>query len=189
MSRKKDNAEIIFFKESVLKIAELLFDKPNITFHIRGLAKAAGVSTTAVVRAVEELQKHEIIIVEKTAVTTNVKANVESEAYRFYKKIINLYRLERYKITSTLKEIYRAKAMVLFGSFAKGEDVEESDVDILVLTNHKDTRDISDYLAECEKRLNRRINLQVLSSLEKSSPEFKNAIANGIVLHGYVKVV
>lgn len=187
MSRKKDKRKILFFRESVFKIAELLFNKPNTTFHIRWLAKAAGVSTTAVVRTLEEL--HEIIIVEKTAITTNVKANVESEAYRFYKRILNLYRLERFNIIQTLKDTYKAKTIVLFGSFAKGEDEEESDIDILILTNHKEVPNISDYIAECEKLLNRRINFHILSSLEKSSSEFKNAIANGIVLHGYIKVI
>lgn len=187
MSRKKDKRKVLFFRESVFKVAELLFNRPNAAFHIRGLAKETGLSTTAVIRAVEELSG--FLIIEKTAITTNVKADVESEAYRFYKKIFNLYRLERYNIIQTLKNEYRAKAIVLFGSFAKGEDIEESDVDILILTSHKEAKDRGDYIAECEKLLNRRINLQVLSSLEKSSPEFKNAIANGIVLHGYVKVV
>lgn len=187
MSQKKDKGKILFFRESVFKVAELLFNRPNVTFHIRGLAKETGLSTTAVIQAVEELSG--FLIVEKTAITTNVKADVESESYRFYKKIFNLYRLERYGIIQTLKDAYRAKAIVLFGSFSKGEDIEESDVDILIVTSHKEARSIGNYIAECEKLLNRRINLHVLNSLEKSSPEFKNAIANGIVLHGYVKVL
>src|SRR3989344_1432213 len=187
MSQKKDNGKILFFRESVFKVAELIFNRPNATFHIRSLAKETGLSTTAIIQAVKELS--DFLIVEKTAITTNVKANVESEAYRFYKKIFNLYRLERYNIIQTLKDAYRAKTIVLFGSFAKGEDAEESDVDILILTSHKDVTGITDSIAEYERLLNRRINLHLLSSLEKSSSEFKNAIANGMVLHGYVKVI
>ncbi len=186
MSQKKDKGKILFFRESIFKVAELLFNRPNTVFHMRGLAKETGLSTTAVIQAVEELSA--FLKIEKTAITTNIKANQESEAYRFYKKIFNLYRLERYNVIQTLKDEYRAKAIALFGSFAKGEDVEESDVDILIITSRKET-DIGDYIAKCEKLLNRSINLHVLDSLEKSSPEFKNAIANGIVLHGYVKVV
>ena len=187
MSHKKDKGRILFFRESVFKVAEVIFNRPNTTFHIRGLAKETGLSTTAVIQAVEELSG--FLIVEKTTITTDVKADVESEAFLFYKKVFNLYRLERYTIIQTLKDAYRAKTIVLFGSFAKGEDVEDSDVDILILTSHKDATGISNYIAKCEKQLNRRINLHVLSSLENSSSEFKNAIANGIVLHGYVKVV
>src|SRR3989338_5228437 len=103
MSRKKDKGKILFFSESVFKVAELIFDRPNATFHIRGLAKETGLSTTAVIRAVEELYKFEIVTAEKTAITTNIKADVESEAYCFYKKIFNLYQLERYTIIQTLK--------------------------------------------------------------------------------------
>jgi predicted nucleotidyltransferase len=183
MSQKKDKGKILFFRESVFRVAELIFNRPNSTFHIRGLANETGLSTTAVIRAIEELSK--FLIVEKTAITTNIRANLESEAYRFYKKIFNLYRLERYLLVQELKDTYRAKAIVLFGSFARGEDVEESDIDILILTNHKKEIDLTAY----EKTLNRSINLHILKSLEKSSFEFKNAIANGIVLHGYLKVL
>ena len=69
----------------------------------------------------------------------------------------------------------------MFGSFAKGEDIEESDLDILILTSRK--ADISNFLQACEKEFNRKINLHILPSLEKSSYTFKNAVANGIVLH------
>ena len=189
MSRKKDKGKILFFRESIFKVAELLFNKPNTVFHIRGITKDIGISTTAVVRAVEELHKYRIVTVEKTAITTNIKADLESEQYRFYKKVFNLYRLERYNLIQTLKETYRARTIVLFGSFAKGEDVEESDLDLLILTNQKKTKEINNFLAKCEKVLNRPINIHVLGSLNKSFSEFKNAVANGIVLHGYLKVI
>ncbi|MBU0470749.1 MAG: nucleotidyltransferase domain-containing protein [Nanoarchaeota archaeon] len=185
MSRKKDKEKILFFRESVFKIAELIFNKPSTEFHIRGLAKLTGISTTAVARAIDELHYLDIVKVEKSPITTKIKVNLESESYRFYKKIFNLYRLERYKLIQTLKETYRAKTIVLFGSFAKGEDVEESDIDLLILTNHKEKIDLAAY----EKIFKRHINLHILNSLEKSSSEFKNAVANGIVLHGYLKVV
>lgn len=185
MSQKKDKTKILFFRESVFKVAEMIFNRPNAVFHIRGLAKETGVSTTGVVYAVEELKKYDIITVEKTTITTNIRANLESEVYRFYKKILNLYRLERYLLIQTLRDAYRAKTIVLFGSFSKGEDIEGSDIDILVLTNYKETIDLTVY----GKMLNRSINLHILKSLEKSSSEFKNAVANGIVLYGYLKVV
>jgi hypothetical protein len=44
-------------------------------------------------------------------------------------------------------------------------------------------------LAVYEKYFNRKINIHNLPSLEKSEKVFKNAVANGIVLHGYLKVI
>ena len=189
MLQKKDREKILFFRESSFKIARLIFDFPNQTFHIRGISKETGLSTTAIIRAVEELAKFRIAKVEKTELTTNIKADLESEAFRFYKKVFNLYRLERYMMIANLRESFAAETIILFGSFAKGEDIEESDIDILVISKRAADDELRKYLDICEKELNRKINLHVLPSLAKSSAEFKNAVANGIVLHGYLKVI
>ena len=187
MSQKKDKEKILFFRESSFKIAKFIFDYPNKTFHIRMLEKETGFSTTAIMKSIKDLESFRIITVEKTALTTNIKADINSEAYRFYKQVFNLYRLKRYSIVDNLINIFNnPKTIVLFGSFAKGEDIEESDIDILIISSFK-PEDIN--LAVYEKGLNRKINLHILNDLDKSSNEFKNAVANGIILHGYLKVI
>ena len=190
MSQKKDKNKIIFFKESIFRVAEIIFNYPNKTFHIRLLEKETGFSTTAVIDSIKELKKFDIIQIEETPLTTNIKANLESEAYRFYKIIFNLYRLKRYLFVDRLVEIFNnPEAIVLFGSFAKGEDIEESDIDILVISTQKNYENLDDSVNNFEKLTNRKINIHILPSLDKSSNEFKNAVANGIVLHGYLKVL
>ena len=154
------------------------------------LEKETGFSTTAVIDAIEELKKYNIITIEETPLTTNIKANLDSEAYRFYKLVFNLYRLKRYLFVDKLVEIFNnPEAIVLFGSFAKGEDIEESDIDILVISSQKNNENLEDFANLFEKELNRKINIHILPSLAKSSNEFKNAVANGIVLHGYLKII
>jgi len=187
MLLKKDNDRIILFKEPVFKVVELMFNYPNRTFHIRELAKETRFSTTAIVKAVNDLKRFRIIKVEKTNLTTNVKADLESEVCRFYKLVSNLYRLERYGLIWVLKETYKPEAISIFGSFAKGEDIEESDIDILIITSKKVYT--NNYIDEWERIFKRKINLHILPSLEKSSSEFKNAVANGIILYGYLKVI
>ena len=189
MLQKKDNS-ILFFNKSTFKAAELIFNNPNKTFHIRMIERETGLSTTAIKESVKKLHKFNIITIEKTPLTTNIKANLESEAYRFYKQVFNLYRLNRYNFIHNLVTYFNnPEAVVLFGSFAKGEDIEESDVDILVLSSSKTPQVLNKLIAGFEKELNRKINIHVLPSLNKSSKEFKNALANGIVLHGYLKVL
>ena len=187
MLQKKDKSSILFFTKNSFKIAELIFNYPNKTFHIRDLAKESGLSTTTVINSIEELNKFRIIKINKTKVTTDFKADLDSEAYTFYKKVFNLYRLERYLLIETLKDAFRPETIVLFGSFAKGEDIEESDIDILIITKNEYKEELS--FSTYEKMLNRKINLHILQSLDKSSDEFKNAVANGIVLYGYLKVI
>lgn len=190
MSQKKDKDSIIFFTKSTFHIAKLIFDYPNKTFHIRMLEKETGISTTAIIDSINKLREFDIVQIEETPLTTDIKANLESEAYRFYKVVFNLYRLERYGFVDNLIEIFNnPEAIVLFGSFAKGEDVEESDIDILIVSSQKNQENLEDFLNTFEKELNRKINIHILASLDKSPNEFKNAVANGIVLYGYIKIV
>ncbi len=184
MSQKKD--KILFFRESTFKVAELIFNYPHKTFHIRMLEKETGLSTTAVIKAAEELEYFKIIKVEKTPITTNIRADLESEAYRFYKMTFNIYRLKSYGFVDKLIKTFYPEAIVLFGSFAKGEDIENSDIDILIISHRKNNKELENLSIISEKRLNREMNAIVLPSLEKSAAEFKNAAANGIVLHGYL---
>ena len=190
MSQKRNKGKILFFRESTFRVAELIFNSPNKTFHIRMLEKETGFSTTAIKDSINELKEYKIITVEKTPLTTNIRADLGSEAYRFYKMAFNLYRLKRYTFVDNLAEIFNnPEAIVLFGSFAKGEDIEESDIDILVISSNEPKNDLKNFTHTFEKVFDRKINIHILNSLGKSSNEFKNAVANGIVLHGYLKVV
>ena len=119
MLLKKDKRKILFFRESVYKVAEKIFNEPNKSFHLRGISLSSGISTTAGVNAIKELEQYGIVKVEKTPITSNIKANQESDSYLFYKKIFNLYRLERYEVIKSIINTFRAKTVVLFGSFSK----------------------------------------------------------------------
>ena len=190
MSQKKDKKRIIFFTESGFKVARLIFNYPNKVFHIRMLERETRLSTTAVIDAIDKLHAFSIIKVKKTPLTKQISADLESDAYRFYKLVFNLYRLKRYLLIEKLVYFYNnPESITLFGSFSKGEDIEESDIDILVITSYKPDKKINKFIKTVEKEMNRRVNIHALSSLNKSAPEFKNAVANGIVLHGYLKVI
>ncbi len=173
------------FNNNLVKVVRIIFNYPNKSFHIRRLAKEAGVSTTTVSNVIDQLLKYKIVKIEKTEITTNIQADLESQTYFSYKRIFNLFRLEKTGFIRKLIKDYMPESIVLFGSFAKGEDIEESDIDILIIIK----KDISHDTDQLEKEFNRKVNLHILPNLDKSSLEFKNTIANGIVLHGYIKVV
>ena len=107
--------------------------------------------------------------------------------------IYNLHELFKNNIIDLFKvHFHNPECIVLFGSFAKGEDIEESDIDILLVSSLKEPKYkelYNKFMKSIEKEFNRKINLHILPSLEKSEKEFKNAVANGIVLYGYLKVI
>ncbi|MFB6100911.1 MAG: nucleotidyltransferase domain-containing protein [Candidatus Nanohalobium sp.] len=79
---------------------------------------------------------------------------------------------------------FRPNALVLFGSAARGEDTEESDIDILVVAEEK-TFDVEEY----ESEFQREINLQFMNEDELlENKEFANSLANGVVLKGFLRV-
>ncbi len=93
MLQKNNKEDLPFISRLAFKITELIFKYPNKTFHLRGIAKETCFSTTSVSRTITELEKFDIVVLEKTDITTNIRANLNSNTYAFYKRIFNLYLL------------------------------------------------------------------------------------------------
>ena len=89
-----------------------------------------------------------------------------------------------------MKEQYHEpEAMILFGSYAKGEDGPRSDIDLLIITPLKKEQELKRF----EKRLGRPIQLFLKSreDVEKmkiKNKELLNNWINGIVIEGYWEV-
>ena len=159
---KGEDASIIFSTKAGLQIAKLIFNYPHKSFHIRELARLTSFSTTAITKAIENLEKYKLIKVEMN-VAKEIKANIDSESYANYKLIFNIYRIMRYGLINTIKVfLNNPECIVLFGSFAKGEDIEESDIDLLIITNNKINSDLNPFITVWEKEFNRKINLHIL---------------------------
>lgn len=76
-------------------------------------------------------------------------------------------------------------AIIVFGSYARGEDTEDSDIDLYVETSSKKKPNLKKY----EDRLKREIQLFVYKDIHKiKNKELANNIINGIALNGYVEV-
>lgn len=195
MLQKKDYYLFnVFACGSTTELVEAkIFSNPHQSFHLRELSRLTDSSTTAVSKSIEELQEQRIIKVDQDAITKEIIADLESPTYRYHKLIYNLHELFKNNIISLFKiHFHNPECIVLFGSFAKGEDIEESDIDILVISDVKNPEypeEFNKHKKRLEKLFNRRLNLHILPSLDKSKKEFRNAVANGIVLYGYLKVL
>ena len=74
------------------------------------------------------------------------------------------------------------KSIVLFGSYQKGEDSENSDIDLFVECD-KEELDVKIF----EKKLGRKIELHFKKDFTLYPKELKNNIINGIVLSGFLE--
>lgn len=162
-----------------LQILGFFFTYPNREIHIRELSRELKISHTWVKKISEELS--EFITSNKGPVTV-LKANTLSEPYKNYKKLYNQFKTITSGIADYLIEAYeRPKTIVLFGSYFYGEDTENSDIDIAIITD----KSISLNLNKYESFLRRKISIHEIKTPDK---HFLGTLANGIVLYGYLSI-
>ena len=162
----------------------LFFDSPEKKFHIRQIARLTRLSTTGVTKLVAKLKKEGLLSWESTALVKNVFAT-KTDKFMCLKKCHNLLSIQESGLLELLKKEYEEpEAIVLFGSFAKGEDTSKSDIDIAVVTDKTKSLD----LKKNESKLNKKINVYEIK-IKECKNEFLNNLANGIVLAGYLKLM
>ena len=172
-------------KDNNLKVMELFFKYPYRTFHIREIARLTKLSSTGIIKIIKRLKKEKLLILYKTKLIDEIKPDFEGN-FLFIKRIYNIYSLKESNLIDHLKKYYELpKAIVLFGSYSNGTDSEQSDIDLALIGSLKNsTPDLSRF----ESILARKINLHIID-LSKTTKEFKNSLANGIVLEGFIEII
>lgn len=165
-------------EKSTKSIMGVFFDSPSREFHLRELSRTAKLSMPAVISATDSLSADKLISKKKEIHVTRVKANLESPKFVQKKRLFNLERIYDSGILEYISAKYGSpKAVILFGSYSRGEDTEKSDVEIAVLTDKSPKRNLSRF----EKFLKRSVSLH---EIRKVGKEFWASLANGIVLDG-----
>ena len=167
-------------KSTVQRVLEIFFDNPSREFHLRELSRLLKLSMPTIISTTDKLVKEKLIIKEKGKVITKVMANRGYIDFARLKRLHNLELIYKSGIIIHLSESYnQPKAIILFGSFSRGEEIEKSDIDIAVLTNKRLNLDLSKY----ENILKKAVSVHEVS-LDKISGEFRANLLNGIVLEG-----
>lgn len=194
------NIKQLFYEEGAMaRILEALFVAPEIEYSLAELANASSVSRSTAWRVVQNLAQEGLVEIRDLGVVWRVKANAPDAAYRRKKIVRNLGVIYQSGIMGALAETFaQARAIVLYGSFRKGEDGNGSDVDIAVELDRvgetqqcwlgeKLEKEDAGRLEEIEKRIGRKFSLTVFDRKNVDLNLF-NGIANGIVLSGFLEV-
>ena len=167
-------------KSTIQKVLEFFFRNPSKEFHLRELSRLLKLSMPTIISATDALAKEGLVTKIKSDFTTKTQANRENINFIRKKRVYNLEIVYDSGIADYLLKIYNhPKAIILFGSFSRADDIESSDVDIAVITKKKMSLNLPEY----EKFLNRNISIHELD-LGKISREFKSNLLNGIILEG-----
>lgn len=174
---------------STWRVARVFFDAPSARLGLREIGRRADLAHTALETHLERLMGAGIVEEEAERQGSRTYpvyvAETASAAYRLHKRLDVVHRIHRCGLIEHLEDHYVPDCVVLYGSAARGEDVEESDVDLFVAAGDGPEPELSSF----EAALARSIQLHVRPDLKAASAELRNGLANGIVLYGYLRVI
>ena len=139
----------------------------------------------AVMKAVRGLTSLKLIIfhIDKSG-RSEISLDFNNENVVYMKRIFNLNSIYDSKLSSFLENKFPSATIVLFGSYARGEDTLKSDIDIAIIGAKE--KDVG--LERYEKILEREIILQFYDSFSKVHKNLKENIFNGVVYSGGIEL-
>ncbi|MFA4819906.1 MAG: nucleotidyltransferase domain-containing protein [Candidatus Aenigmatarchaeota archaeon] len=168
------------------EILRFLFMNSGETFNARGLAMPLGVSQPAIAKALPLLEKREFIRVSKDRKSKrlSIELNMEKPLVIGMKRADNIRQIYESGLVEFLKENFPSCAVIVFGSFAKGEDTHKSDIDIAIMGTKNKNLDLSGF----EKKFMKEIRINFYKSLKEINNELKSNILGGILLSGWIEL-
>jgi len=179
------NTSALQFTTLQQQLFRLLCIKAGQKLNQRELAKELNVSPAGVAKAIQLLEKKEFIHIEKHHSMNLQLITLHRTPYIMrLKQTENLKQLYELALIDYLEENYPGTTIILFGSYAKGEDTTTSDIDIAIIgAKHKQV-DMHIF----EKKLERQININNYNSFKDIATELKENLCNGIILTGGVEL-
>jgi predicted nucleotidyltransferase len=173
----------MFTKENKDRVLEVFFENPDKKYHLRELARMTKISPAGLLKIIAKLKRRGLLEIEDGKVMKQISSS-RNEKFLHFKRAWNLFSVYDSGLVSFLQQKYEEpEAIVLFGSYAKGEDISTSDIDMAIVTKKSLKTDLKIF----ETYLKKRINLHEIK-LEDVEKSFINTLANGIVVYGYLQV-
>ncbi|MFH1249345.1 MAG: nucleotidyltransferase domain-containing protein [archaeon] len=167
------------------EIMRLLFIRVGTSLNARRIANLLEVSQPAVAKALPLMEKQGLIKLfqDKESRRWSIELNRDSKHVLGLKRADNLKQLYESGLIEGLWDNFAGSTVILFGSYALGEDTVKSDIDIAVIGSEK-----KDIPAIFDKILERNININYYKSFKSIDPLLLSNMLNGIVLKGSVDI-
>jgi predicted nucleotidyltransferase len=164
------------------EILRLLFKRSGDSLNQRQIANALNVTPPAVLKSLPFLEKMDYITIKKDKETKrlSIELNKRNHKVMQLKRVDNLKQIYESGLVDYLEKEFAGATIILFGSYSRGDDLINSDIDIVIIGRKEKKINLEDY----EKRLERKINVNYYDSFDKIHTNLKENLANGIVLAG-----
>lgn len=171
------------------RVLKVFLDEPLKGFRLREISRKLKLGLPSVSNYVNELEKEKLIV--KRDLSGNILwfANRTEEIFKKYKISDNILSIESGGLTEFLNQEYQYPTIILFGSYGNGENTENSDIDLCIISQEK--KEVS--MKKFEDIFKREIQTFVYTEknfkdLKNKNPELLNSILNGIKLRGFIKI-
>src|SRR3989344_5066998 len=166
------------------EVFSLLCSRAGEKLSQREIAIILNVSPTAVSNSIKNLKEKQLIKFEKTKTINFISFNRDEQRAIELKRVENLKNIYISGLSDYLEKELAGATIILFGSYARGEDTNTSDIDIAVIERKNKMLKLEPY----EKMLNRKINVNFYNSWRDIHKNLKNNILNGILLQGSIEL-
>ena len=180
----------LLVQSSIQRVLEVLFRYPELEFSLSDIAKEARVAKPHIGGVLANLEQLGFITIVKLTKIWRIKANQQSWNFLKSKIVYNLNFIYQSGLVEFLIDHFgNPKAIVLFGSFLRGEDFSTSDIDIAIETYETEEYKTIELriLSDFEREIGKKIQLHLFNRKNIDIHIFNN-IANGIVLSGFLEV-
>lgn len=171
------------------KLLQIFLKNPDQSFYTKELSRHTQVGVGTVNNFLRNLQKDDILKLEKIGNVHLYRLNNELEIVKKLKIFNTLLEFENNKLVDQfIKEDNTIISMVLYGSYANGENDSKSDIDLLLITNNK--KNLTNLIQKLEARMKKIISIQKMNISEwqklkeKDKIFYESILINHIVLYG-----
>ena len=192
--KKLAKVELIELNEAYNKVIQWFFSYPLLPISLSELAKELSISKKTANKIVLQLLEEGFLIKEEVGKTWRISCNqkhIRNSTTKISHNLLLIYQLlyEARVIENIYKIVGNPKAIILFGSYRKGDDTEKSDIDLAVeVVGNEELKIVHlGNLQQLGYRKNIPINLYIFSRNKIDLNLFSN-IVNGIVIEGFLEV-
>jgi predicted nucleotidyltransferase len=161
-----------------------MFVKSGMPLNARRIAQILGVTQPAVSKALPSLAEKDLIKVSKDKESKRLSIELKRENLHvlWLKRADNLKQIYESGLVQELYDSFRGATVILFGSYAFGEDTVKSDIDIAIIGHRQKHFDMSGFSSALGRELD---YYPTWNSMDR---HLRNNILNGITLKGAVEL-
>lgn len=181
----------LFEKYKEWKILRFFLENPGYAFYVNETAQKVKVSSGSVSKFLKELERDRVVKKRKIGNSLLYELNDELLIVKQLKVLVFLLKLEEFDIVKKfLKEDEGINSIVVYGSYASGENDEKSDLDLLIISNKKGKQQHIDLIHEMEEKFKKAVNLEIYDILEwkkiaeKNKEFYQSVKENHLLLYG-----